>query len=106
MTCDLAKHEPVAGRREMKVAQNKEMLIPFLVGIGGGEEGRKQVDKRLAPALTKLAPEGDLAAVAVALRDLLRPGVNDDGQGNIPGREQIVQRPHVLQRPCNPSVNA
>jgi hypothetical protein len=69
------------------------MLIPFLIGIGGSKESRKKVHESLAPILTKLAPDIDLAAVDIGLRDLMRPMVNNDGQGNIPGRAQIVQRP-------------
>ena len=69
----------------MIVSENEEVLVPVLVGISRGEESRKQVDERLAPALTEIAPERNLPAVTIALRDLLRPGIDHDGQGNIPG---------------------
>src|SRR5271166_1266065 len=65
--CQFLKHEPVAGRREMIVAENVEMLVPVLVGASRGEEDRKQVDERLAPALAELAPERNLPAVTIAL---------------------------------------
>jgi hypothetical protein len=41
----------------MVVSENAEMLVPGLVGVGRGGEDRKQVDERLAPSPTELAPQ-------------------------------------------------
>src|SRR5450759_2546685 len=106
MFCHLPKHEPVAFSRIMIVSKDEEMFVPVPVGIGRGEERRKQVDECLAAALTKLAPERNLPTVAVSLRDLLRPRVYDDRQGNIPGRQQVGQRPNVLQGSRDAAVNS
>src|ERR1700676_4043265 len=106
MSCNLLKHEAVTRRRKMIVAQNVEMFVPVLVGFGRGEEDRKQVDERLAAALTEFAPERHLPAVAISLRKLLSPGINHDRQGNISRRQQIGQRLHVLQRSCATTLHA
>src|ERR1700675_3328130 len=100
----LAKHHPVAFDREMIVPENVAMFVPALVGIGGGEERRIQIDERLAATRTEIAPQRNLAAVAIALRDLLCPGVNDDGQGNMMSRQQIGKPAHVLERSFDAAI--
>ena len=40
----------------MIVAEDVKMLIPVLVAIGGGEEGRKQIDEGLAAGRTEVLP--------------------------------------------------
>src|SRR6266436_8155067 len=94
----LPKHQPVAIDREMIISENVEMFVPILVGVSRGEENRIQIYECLATVRTEIAPERNLPAVAIALCDLLRPGVNHDRQGNFPRRQQVAQRPHVLQR--------
>src|SRR5260370_16019884 len=106
MSCKFMNNEPVAGCRVMIVTENVEMCVPVLVGVSGGEDDRKQVDECLAAAGAKIAPERDLPAVAIALRDLRRPGVNHDRQGDIAGCQQVAQRPHVLQGPGDAAFNA
>src|ERR1700751_74709 len=86
---ELLEHHAVAGSREVVVAENIEVLVPVLVATGGGEIGREQIDKALAMAEKKIPPQRDLAAVAVVLRDLLRPGIDHDGQGNAAARQGI-----------------
>ena len=70
----LFEYHPVAGGGEMIVADNVETFVPVLVGSGCGEEGRVQVDECLAASLAEVAPQRNLPAVAIALRNLLRPG--------------------------------
>src|SRR5664279_5607245 len=106
MPCKLLKHQSVTSRREMIVAENEKMFVPVLVCVSRGEEDRKQVDERLAPALAEPAPERHLPAVAVALRQLLRPGIYHDRQWNISSCQQIGEGPHVLQGSCDAALNA
>src|SRR5262249_46150951 len=76
---DFAGHQGVAGRGEVIVADDVETLVPVPVGFARPEQCREQVDERLAMLLlAEPAPKRDLPAVAIALRDLLRPGIDDD----------------------------
>src|SRR6266481_4544808 len=102
----LAEHEPVAFCRIMVLAENKEVFVRGPVGIGGGKEHREQIDEGLAAAGAELAPKRYLPAVAVALRQLLSPGIDHDGQRNLLRRQQVGERPHVLQRPRNAALDA
>src|SRR6266550_47298 len=88
---ELLEQHPVSGGGKMIVAEDIKMLVPILVGICGGEIDRKQVDERLAAGRTKVSPQRDLPAVAVVLRDLLRPGVDHNGERNAAARQQVGQ---------------
>jgi hypothetical protein len=80
------KQEAVAGRRVVIVAQDEEMFVPVLVGRRRREERQEQADERLAAARTELAPQRDLPAVVIALRQLLRSGIDHDRQRNVSRR--------------------
>src|ERR1700730_5527471 len=89
----------------MVVAEDIKAFVPILVAVGDGEVGRKQVDERLAAVRTEIPPQPDLAAVAVVLRDLLRPGIDDDRQRNAAACQQIRQLAHVLKRPFDSALD-
>src|SRR4051812_20165991 len=83
MPCKLLKHQSVTGLREVIVSEVEEVFVPVLARFSRGKEHRKQVDECFASAFAEFAPQGNLPAVAIALRQLLRPGIYHDGQRNI-----------------------
>src|SRR5439155_8922073 len=102
---DLPRHQLIAFSREVIVADDVEPFIPALVGLACREEHRKQVDEGLAALLAEIAPQRDLTAVAIALRDLLRPGIDDDGQRNVSRSQEIGELSHVLQRAPDAAID-
>src|SRR5262249_38060445 len=104
---DFAGHQGVAGRGEVIVADDVETLVPVPVGFARPEQCREQVDERLAMLLlAEPAPKRDLPAVAIALRDLLRPGIDDDRQRDISRSQQVGELAHVLQRALDAAIDA
>src|ERR1700740_938106 len=84
----LLEHHAIAGDGKMIVAEDVQMFVPILVAIGCGKEHWKEIDECLAMGGTEILPQLDLSAVAIVLRDLLRPRIDHDGQGNAAALEE------------------
>src|SRR5260370_39014461 len=66
-----------------------------------GEDRREKIDEALAILGAELPPDANLAAVAIVMLELRRPGIHRDPERNSPLLEKIRGVAHVLQGSSN-----
>src|SRR6266480_4642245 len=101
----LAEHEKMPSRREMFIAMDEETVVPVFVNVLLGEESREQIDEFLTILDTKRAPDRDLAALAIVVEELVRPGIYYERQGDPVRSQEIRQFLHVLRSASNPAFH-
>src|SRR2546427_6237501 len=88
---DGIRHHLVAPRVVMDVSEH-EIIVPAsrrvpVTPVLDGEEVGKQRDESLALAYAPFAPEGHLPRLHHVVRELCRPGIDDDAQRNAAARQ-------------------
>src|SRR6202162_5835432 len=102
---NLAGYQPVARGREVDVAGDEQAPIPVFMGVLLGEERRKKINETLAIPGAEIPPDGNLAAVAIVVRELRRPWIHRNRERNAALLEKICEFAHVLQGSGNAALD-
>src|ERR1700694_3665982 len=75
--------------------------------MGGllGEERREKINETLAILSAEIPPDGNLAAVAIVVRELRRPWIHRNRERNPALLEKIREFAHVLQGSSNAALD-
>src|ERR1700674_3221804 len=102
---NLAEYQPVARGREVDVAGDEQAPVPVFMGVLLGEERREKIDETLTILGAEIPPDGNLAAVAIVVRELRRPWIHRNGERNPALLEKIREFAHVLQGSGNAALD-